>query len=56
MLSSQIKSNEIIFGSCNKDLLEEIIEIKMHIKKITRLSIFEILVGCFTGIWLLFHR
>ena len=25
MLSSQIKSNEIIFGSCNKDLLEEII-------------------------------
>ena len=25
MLLSQIKSNEIIFGSCNKDLLEEII-------------------------------
>ena len=25
MFSSQIKSNEIIFGSCNKDLLEEII-------------------------------
>ena len=25
MLSSQIKSNEIEFGSCNKDLLEEII-------------------------------
>ena len=25
MLSSQIKSNEIVFGSCNKDLLEEII-------------------------------
>ena len=25
MLSSQIKSNEIIFGICNKDLLEEII-------------------------------
>ena len=25
MLSSQIKSNEIIVGSCNKDLLEEII-------------------------------
>ena len=25
MLSTQIKSNEIIFGSCNKDLLEEII-------------------------------
>ena len=25
MLSSPIKSNEIIFGSCNKDLLEEII-------------------------------
>ena len=25
MLSSQIKSNEIIFGSCNKVLLEEII-------------------------------
>ena len=25
MLSSKIKSNEIVFGSCNKDLLEEII-------------------------------
>ena len=25
MLSSQIKSNEIVFGGCNKDLLEEII-------------------------------
>ena len=25
MLSSQVKSNEIVFGSCNKDLLEEII-------------------------------
>jgi hypothetical protein len=25
MLTSQIKSNEIEFGSCNKDLLEEII-------------------------------
>ncbi len=25
MLSSQIKSNEIVFGSCNKDFLEEII-------------------------------
>ena len=25
MLSSQIKSNESVFGSCNKDLLEEII-------------------------------
>ena len=25
MLSSQIKSNEIVFGSCNKVLLEEII-------------------------------
>ena len=25
MLSSQIKSNEIVFGICNKDLLEEII-------------------------------
>jgi len=25
MLSSQIKSNEIVFGNCNKDLLEEII-------------------------------
>ena len=28
---------------------EEITEIKMHIKKIMRLSIFEILVGCFIG-------
>ena len=25
MLSSQVKSNEIVFGNCNKDLLEEII-------------------------------
>ena len=25
MLSSQTKSNEIVFGSCNKELLEEII-------------------------------
>ena len=25
MLTSQIKSNEIVFGRCNKDLLEEII-------------------------------
>ena len=25
MLLSQLKSNEIVFGSCNKDLLEEII-------------------------------
>ena len=25
MLSSQIKSNEIDFGRCNKDLLEEVI-------------------------------
>ena len=25
MITSQIKSNEIVFGSCNKDLLEEII-------------------------------
>ena len=25
MLSSQIKSNEIVFGRCNKDLLEEVI-------------------------------
>ena len=25
MVSSQIKSNEIVFGSCNKELLEEII-------------------------------
>ena len=25
MFSSQIKSNEIVFGTCNKDLLEEVI-------------------------------
>ena len=25
MLTSQIKSDEIVFGRCNKDLLEEII-------------------------------
>jgi len=29
MLSSQIKSNEIVFGSCNKDLLEEIISMEL---------------------------
>ena len=25
MVTSQIKSSEIVFGNCNKDLLEEII-------------------------------
>jgi hypothetical protein len=28
----------------------------MHIKKIIRLSILEIFIGCFNGTWLLFHK
>ena len=36
-------------GEIRSNLYEEIIEIKMHIKKIIRLSILEILIGCFTG-------
>ena len=43
-------------GEIRSNLYEEIIEIKMHIKKIMRLSIFEIRVACFSGIWVLLHK
>ena len=45
----QEKISEIFKGEVRSNLSEEIIEIKMHIKKIMRLSIFRILVGCFMG-------
>ena len=48
-VESQEKISEIFKGEKSSSLQEEIIEIKMHIKKIIRLSIFEILVGCFIG-------
>ena len=46
---NQEKIFEIFKGEKRSNLNEEIIEIKMHIKKIMRLSIFEMLVGCFIG-------
>ena len=55
-LQIQEKVSEIFKGVIRSNLKEEIIEIKMQIKKIMRLSIFEILVGCFIGTWLLLHR
>ena len=48
-VKSQEKISEILKVEERSILKEEIIEIKMHIKKIMRLSIFEILVGCFIG-------
>ena len=48
-VKSQEKISEIFKGEIISSLKEEIMEIKMHIKKIIRLSIFEILVGCFIG-------
>ena len=48
-VKSQEKISEIFKGEVRSSLYEEIIEIKMHTKKIIRLSIFEILVGCFKG-------
>ena len=48
-IKSQEKISEIFKGEIRSSLKEEIIDIKMHIKKIIRLSIFEILVGCFMG-------
>ena len=36
-------------GEIRSNLYEEIIEIKIHIKKIIRLSILEIFIGCFNG-------
>ncbi len=46
---SQEKTSESFKGEIRSSLYEEIIAIKMHIKKIMRLSIFEILVGFFIG-------
>tara|TARA_B100000161_G_scaffold77374_1_gene53412 strand:- start:75 stop:317 length:243 start_codon:yes stop_codon:yes gene_type:complete len=48
-VNPQEKKSEIFKGETSSSLKEEIIEIKMQIKKIMRLSIFEILVGCFVG-------
>ena len=48
-VKSQENISEISKGEIISNLKEEIIEIKMHIKKIMRLSIFEILVGSFIG-------
>jgi len=59
-ISVKVKSQEeisLIFkGEIRSSLKEEIIEIKMHTKKIIRLSILEILIGCFTGTRLRLHR
>jgi len=52
-ISVKVKSQEKIFtifkGEIRSSLKEEIIEIKTHTKKIMRLSILEILIGCFAG-------
>ena len=48
-VKSQEKIPEIFKGEIRSSLYEEIIEIKTHTKKIMRLSILEILIGCFTG-------
>ena len=55
-VKNQEKISEGFKGEIRSILKEEIIEIKMHIKKIMRLSICEILFGCFIGTWLFFHR
>ena len=48
-VKSQEKISAILKGEIRSSLKEEIIEIKMHTKKIIRLSILEILIVCFTG-------
>ena len=48
-VKSQEKISNIFRGERRSNLYEEIIEIKMHSKKIMRLSILEISIGCFTG-------
>ena len=52
-ISVKVKSQEkipaIFKGEIRSNLNEEITEIKMHSKKIMRLSILEILIGCFAG-------
>jgi hypothetical protein len=48
-VKSQEKISEIFKGKIRSNLKEEIIATKMQIKKIMRLSIFEILLGCLIG-------
>ena len=48
-VKSQEKISVIFKGEIRSSLYEEIIEIKMQTKKIMRLSILEILIGCLTG-------
>jgi hypothetical protein len=48
-VKSQEKISAIFKGEIRSNLKEEIIEIKMHTKKIMRLSILEISIGCLTG-------
>ena len=48
-VQNQEKISEKFKGEIRSNLKEEITEIKMHTKKIMRLSILEILIGCFTG-------
>ena len=51
-VQNQEKISAKFKGEIRSNLKEEITEIKMHTKKIMRLSILEILMGCFTGTWL----
>jgi len=44
-----IKIGTSILRVTEETSTEEIIETKMHTKKIMRLSILDILIGCFTG-------
>ena len=46
-VQNQEKISAKFKGEIRSNLKEEIIEIKIHIKKIMRLSIFEIVVSCF---------
>jgi len=48
-VQNQEKISAKFKGEIRSNLKEEITEIKMHTKKIMRLSILEILIGCFTG-------
>ena len=48
-VQNQEKISAKFKGEIRSNLKEEITEIKMHTKKTMRLSILEILIGCFTG-------
>ena len=48
-VKSQEEISEKFNGEIRRNLKEETIEIKMHIRKIIRLSIFDNFVGCFIG-------